>query len=146
MDMSKTIGIDQKTIYSYMDKLVTIKLIYVYKAKCSVLKKDGTVKEIPATYGKYEFKEKIIEVGKAHENKINSKVSKKNKNNIRSLSQQYNYINECIEQGEKIPYKPDKCREIYFALKELNEKYIKEGRNGRYKSLEIFKDYDFYEK
>lgn len=142
--MTTAIGIDQKTVYSYMDKLVSYKLISVYKAKCSVLKKDGKVKEIPATYGKYENMKKIIEVGKLYENKIETKISKRNKNNVRSLSQKYNYIENCINQGKEMPYNYDECKEIYYALRELNKKYITEGRESRNKELDMFKNYDFY--
>lgn len=146
-DMSTTTGLNEKTIYSYLERLENLELIYVYRPKVSIVKKDGNIKEIPSSYGRLCDKDNIITVGTNYETKyITQKTSKEKKNNLRSLSQKYSVVLNCLRDGKKIPYDDKTLKEIYYAIKELNKKYEDDSRNERIKQLDIFSDYDFYEK
>ena len=145
-DMSDKAGLNEKTIYSYFERLETLDLIYVYRPKVSIIKKDGNIKEIPASYGRLCDKNNIITVGTNYETKYTTQsTSKEKKNNLRSLSQKYTVIFNCLRDSKKIPYEDNIVKEIYYAIKELNEKYENSSRTERIKPLEIFSEYDFYE-
>lgn len=145
--MAEETDLNQKTIYSYINELESFGLIFVYRSKCSILNKDGGIKEISSTYGKLINKDKIIKIGMDYEKSYNTqKISRKNKNKLRSLSQKYNYLVSCIENGKKIPYSDNILNDMYLSLIELNNSYIKHSRSDRVKDLSIFSNYDFYER
>jgi hypothetical protein len=143
--MSEKIGLNEKTIYSYLNKLESYELLYLHKPTCSVIKNEGGISEIPSTYGRFKDKKKVTEAGVIYESKYQKKISRSNKNNLRSLAQKYNVIYNCALNGNKVPYEDNEIKEIYLGVKELNEKYEINSRNDRIKDLSIFKYYDFYE-
>lgn len=143
--MVDKMGLNQKTIYSYLIELEQHELMHVYRPQISIVKKDGTIKEIPSTYGRFEDKEKIDRIGREYENKQNNKKLPRKNNNNRALSQKYVQIKKCIDEGRCIPDKyKDELKDIYLVAFELNKKYNQESRKDKIKDLTMFKNYEFY--
>jgi DNA-binding transcriptional regulator YhcF (GntR family) len=143
-DMAEITSINEKTIRSYLQKLETMKLVYTYHATKSIVFNSGEIREISSAYGEYKNKYKIIQVGQEYESKYGSdfqtqfkKLSRKELNKTRGLSQKYNHIVMCQLEDKEIPYTYEECKLIYDAMVEYNEKY--KFRPERIKDLSVFK-------
>jgi hypothetical protein len=147
--MSKEFHLNPKTTGTYLKLLEELELIYVYRSKDMIRFDTGEIKEISPTYGRYEDKEKIIEIGKKHESQygmnIQAKFHKINRakaDETRVSSQKYFHIIKCLGAGKEIPYHYDECEKIYNDMIKFNERY--KDRPDRLKDLSIFSRYDFY--
>lgn len=149
-NMVDATGYNKKTISSYLRSLVELELLYIYKAKDFVLFDDGGIVEISHTYGRFKDKELIEKIGKEHEEEYGMnlkskhvKIKKDNSDKTRGLSQMFRHAEDCLKEGKDIPYNKKKCKEIYIAMLELNEKN-EANHPDRIKDLSIFSNYDFY--
>ena len=145
-NMVNITGLNQKTIYSYLLDMEKHELIHIYRPEISVVKKDGTINELPSTYGRFEDKDKVDRIGRNYEEKQQAKTIPRNTKNNRALSQKYVHIKNCIDEWKEIPDKyKNELEDIYRVAYELNHKYKKEGRKDKpLKDLSMFKDYEFY--
>ena len=149
-DMVGTIGCNEKTILSYLKQLEEMNLIYVYRPKAFIRYENGDISEISHTYGRFCDKDKIMQIGKEHEETYgtNSKsefkrIRKENGDKTRSYSQKYNRLVDLTSKGSECPYSYDECKEIYAAMQELNQRY--KNRPEREKDLSVFNKFNFYE-
>lgn len=145
IDMAEATGISRQTISKYMDKLEEKKIIYIYRSTDAIMLQPNVFREIPNTYGDISNKDKIISVGKAHEENFgeNSKRIKSSKqSSTRSASAKYNIILNDLQTTGEIRYKPNELKEIYETLVDYNRRYKNEGKE--LKDLSIFSNFDFY--
>lgn len=152
-DMSYYASIHKNTIMRYIKDLEELQLIYVYRPDDYIIFENGDIAEIGNTYGRYEDKDKIYKVGSkyaaSYGYKFTTRYKKLDKavaNKTRGLSQKHIHMIRCRDQGVSHEYTIDECKKIYVAMAELNERYIKEGRDCKMKDLTVFQGYDFYKK
>ena len=147
--MSNDTGHSTKTVSSYLKSLVELELLYIYKSKDFIKFDTGEFIEISHTYGRFQDKDKIIQIGVDHEKEYGEKIKNKHKkikktssDKNRSYAQKFKHLEKCIKDTGEIPYKTEECKKIYQVMKRLNEQYknIKEQ-----KDLSIFDNFNFYE-
>ena len=145
IDMATHIGICRQTISSYMDKLEDSKYIYIYRSSDAVILEPNVMREIPNVYGDIKDENKIINIGKTHEDNYGNnakKVKSSKSSKTRSASAKYNILMKDLESTGEIRYTPKVMKEIYETLLEYNRKYEKYEKDP--KDLSIFSNYDFY--
>jgi hypothetical protein len=145
-DMALTTGICRQTISKYMDKLETEKIIHIYRSTDAILLQPNVLREIPNTYGDISNKNKIISVGKIHEDSFgeNAKRVRSSKfSSTRSAAAKYNIIINDLNTTGEIRYDYDILKEIYETLLEYNKRYKNDIKES--KGLSIFSNYDFYQ-
>lgn len=143
--------VNSNTLNKYNDILERNQLIYIARRKSSVVGvKSGSIyKQMPNVYSRYEHKEECDKYIK--ENGFKQKGDKfiNTTNEMRSLSQKYNYFKRTY--ADKMCEDLDKVQAAYAAAKLWN-RYAKEDYNAKveagespvepkYKDLSIFEKY-----
>jgi DNA-binding transcriptional regulator YhcF (GntR family) len=143
-DMALYTGICRQTISKYMNRLEENKAIYIHRSNDCIVD-NGSIREIPNTYGDFANKDKIISVGKTHVENYGEnakRIRSSRQSTTRSASAKYNIILEDLKTTGEIRYKPEVMKEIYETLIDYNKRYKDEGKG--LKDLSIFRDYNFY--
>lgn len=146
--MADDTGYSTKTISSYLDLLVELQIVYIYKSKDFIKFETGEFAEISHTYGRYSDMELVNQIGIKHEQDYGNKLKGKHKkikkpnNKVRSYVQKYAYFKKSILETGVIPYKDGELEEIYRFMKKLN-KQQKHKKNPY--SLDVFSNFDFYQ-
>lgn len=153
MFLSNLCGSNLPTIKKYNDLLMNAKVIYVVRRKQSVYKEinNGNIyKSDTNAYCRYEDKDKCIEYIKSGCIQIKKDEYISVSNEMRSLSQKYNYFARTYKN--KRCENMDKVEDAYEAAVQWNEyakqdyeKAIEDGKNPKepkYKDLSIFDQYD----
>ena len=144
-DMVFNTGICRQTISKYMDVLYEMNIIHIYRSKDAVLLEPNTIREIPNAYGDISNKEKIINVGKTHEESygINAKkIQSTKKSSTRSASAKFNILCKDLNESGEIRYSTEELKDIYETLVDYNKRYSYD--DSLQKDLSIFSNFDFY--
>ena len=146
--MADKLNITSKSVIKYNAILEDNNVIAIYKAKFNMRNKTtGEINGITNTYGFYDDKDIIMQIGKDHEieygyDKDTKKIIKAKGNLTRSWVAKFN----CFCNGKQ--YDEEQLKQMYFVIRDLNkrnlEKYGKDNENNHLKDLSLFKDYDFY--
>lgn len=150
-DLSYNTGLHKNTVLNYLKALEELRVIYIYRPSDYILLQSGDIVEIGNTYGRYQDKDKVTAIGSEYAESYGESFKIKYKrldksvaNKTRGYSHKFRHLKKRIEQGLDPEYTYDECKEIYWAMRDLNARYIKEGNNERLKDLRVFKTYDFY--
>ncbi len=139
-------NISKDTVVTYNAMLEKAKLLYVFRAKDLIVNFDRTVTGITNTYGRYRYKDYVLQKGKEHKAEYGFDSSKevikhKTKNTQHRKSMGAKYYN-LVERGKE--YDEQTIIDIYIYAYEYNNAHAEDDYYAdKLKDLEFFEQYPF---
>lgn len=139
-------NISKDSVMAYNTILENAKLLYIFRAKDLIVNYDRTVTGITNTYGRYRYKDYVLQKGKEHKaeygyDSFKESIKHKTKNTQHRKSMGAKYYN-LVEKGKE--YDEQTIIDIYVYAFEFNEAHSEDDYFAdKLKDLDFFKKYPF---